>query len=88
MFRVEPNTLYSLDDLKKSLGGLVGLRTFLHRLGLRDRRVFRDAVWGFELLEAAREARPFAEGARHASSGSRRVRSGRAGGGRLSVNDL
>lgn len=33
----------------------------LERLELRDKRVFRDAVFGWEILEAARKAKAFSD---------------------------
>lgn len=98
MFRIDPHTLYSRHEIKERLAGLVGLDTFLHRLGLRKGRVFRDAVWGWEIIEASKRAGSFA-GRRDAprprsatpqctdirpAGGSTR----RAGDGRLSVDDV
>ena len=61
MIKLDPNTLYSLNGLREMLHGIVELDTVLDRLGLRDRRVFRDAIWGWEILEASRKAEPFSE---------------------------
>ena len=61
MFTIEPNTLYSLDEVAELLPGKMTLATLLDRLGLRDRRVFRDGLWGWEIIEAARKAKPFSE---------------------------
>lgn len=61
MLKIDADTLYSLDELREKLAGIVELPTLLERLGLRDRRVFRDAIFGFEILEAARQAKPFSE---------------------------
>lgn len=60
MFTFDPNTLYSFPELRERLEGIVSLDTLLDRLGLRDRRNFRDALWGWEVLEASRQAEPFA----------------------------
>ena len=59
MLKVDPNTLYSLDELREKLHGIVELPTLLDRLGVRDNRVFRDAIWGWEILDASRKAAPF-----------------------------
>ena len=48
-----PHALYSLNQLKHMLHGIIELSTFLDRLGLRRHRLFRDAVWGWEILSAA-----------------------------------
>lgn len=63
MIEFRPDTLYSIVELRSLLHGTVELDTLLDRLGLRDRRVFRDALWGWEILEAARRAPAFSEGA-------------------------
>lgn len=61
MFKVETDSLYSLTELEAHLYGLVSIATFLERLGLREHRVFRDAVWGWEIIDAARKAHSFSE---------------------------
>lgn len=61
MVQFDPNTLYSIKELAEALHGVVELATLLERLGLRENRVFRDAVWGWEIIDAARRAKPFAE---------------------------
>lgn len=61
MVEFDPNTLYSLAELKERLREVVELPTFLRRLGLKDNRVFKDAVWGWEILKAARKAPVFSE---------------------------
>lgn len=58
MIPFDPNTLYSFVELRKLLHGVVELPTLLDRLGLRE-RVFRGALWGWEIIEAARKAEPF-----------------------------
>ena len=63
MVRFNPECLYSLSELKEMLGGTVALETFLRRLGLTRGRIFRKAVWGFEILDSAREARSRPEAA-------------------------
>lgn len=60
-FTIESNTIYPLDWLRERMHGIVGLPTFLERLGLRERRVFRDAIWGWEIIEASQRAKPFNE---------------------------
>ncbi len=60
MIEIRPNTLYTLNDLDELLRGHVELSTFLERLGLKKDRVFRDAVWGWEILEASRKAPSYA----------------------------
>ena len=59
MVKIDADTLYSLDDLRSMLRGVVELGTFLDRLGLRKERVFRDAIWGSEILRAVEGAKPF-----------------------------
>ncbi|NQU41823.1 hypothetical protein HQ520_00960 [bacterium] len=59
MIQFEPNALYTLKELEERLHGLVELPTFLERLGLRDNRVFKQALWGWEILEAGRKAESF-----------------------------
>jgi hypothetical protein len=59
VFKFDPDTLYGLEELREQLSGMVELTTFLDRLGLREKRVFRDALWGWEILQAARGAEPF-----------------------------
>ena len=46
-----------VDGLEVRYGDTVALETFLRRLGLKRGRIFRKAVWGFEILDSAREAR-------------------------------
>lgn len=55
MFQVDPNTLYAVSELEAQLSDIVHLRTFMDRLGLRSTRLFRDAIWGWEILEAAKK---------------------------------
>lgn len=59
MFKIDANSLYSLRELESALDELVSLPTFLDRLGLRDHRVFKDAIWGWEILVASRKAQSF-----------------------------
>ena len=63
MVRFNPECLYSLSELKEMLGDTVAVGTFLRRLGLKRGRIFKRAVWGFEILDAAREARSRPEAA-------------------------
>lgn len=60
-FSVDPNALYGLEWLRERLRGIVELPTFMQRLGLRDKRIFRDAVTGREILDALAQARPFSD---------------------------
>jgi len=93
MVRFDSNALYSRKDLEEMLRGVVALDTFLRRLGLSGKRVFRDAAWGWEILEAARKAPPFTEKAEtpdlcevlSAKSGRRKVGAGVA---RLTADDV
>ena len=57
MVQFNPECLYSLSELKEMLGDTVATGTFLRRLGLTKDRLFRKAVFGFEILDGAREAR-------------------------------
>ena len=94
--RFRPDALYSLDEVAAMLEGVVALGTFLDRLGLRERRVFKSALWGWEILDAARRAPPFSQ--KSPSAGTRtRSAAGSGGGrrrgeqrpaGRLSADDL
>lgn len=59
MFKIDPDTIYSLDEIGKLLDGIVSLPTFMDRLALRDVRVFRDAVFGWEILRASQNAESF-----------------------------
>jgi hypothetical protein len=67
-FVIQENALYSLETLRERLRGIVELPTLLERLGLRDARKFRDAVWGWEILDASRKAGTFNEAARPAAA--------------------
>ena len=96
MVQFDPNTLYSLAELEEQLKGVVELPTLIARLGLKD-RIFRDAVFGFEVLEKAKAAEPFhAAGKSDAailpiSPAARGTGRGRSGGGptrRLGAKDL
>lgn len=61
MFKIEENCLYAISELDGLLPGRMTVPTLLDRLNLRKQRVFKDAVWGFEIIEAARLAKPFSE---------------------------
>lgn len=97
MFQVDPNTLYSLKELSKALDGLVSMPTFIDRLGLRDHRIFRDAVFGWEILEIAKKANSFST-KEHSVSGKtlsqlmstrkRKTKPADSPAGKLSDNDL
>lgn len=56
MIKFEADALYRLGELEDMLKGYVELPTFLQRLDLKQNRVFRDAIWGWEILERARRA--------------------------------
>ena len=98
MFKIDPDTLYSLEDLREQLHGLVELPTLMERLGLREGRIFKGAVWGFEILKAARDAKPYneveqasaavVEMARGARAARGRRPATRPPTGRLSARDL
>ena len=53
MFQVDPNTLYAIEKLERSIEGIVGIDTFLKNLGLKANRMFRGAVWGWEILDGS-----------------------------------
>jgi hypothetical protein len=55
MFRIEPTTLYSRQDLKRELGGAMTVETFLEPLEIRH--LYRKAYMGSEILEALERAR-------------------------------
>ena len=61
MVLFNPDALYPLSEVEEMLEGVVTLDTFLDRLGLRERRVFKSALWGWEVLEASRKAPAFSE---------------------------
>ncbi len=84
-FLIDPNALYSLRELEKGLRGIVELPTFIDRLGLKGRRVFRDALLGAEILRAFEVAQPYSQLLDRAATpvrtsgpagGARRVRGG------------
>lgn len=56
MINFEVDAHYRLDERKEMLKGYVELPTFLQGPDLRRYRVFRDAVWGWEILGQARRA--------------------------------
>ena len=58
MLHVDPNTLYAVGELEASLQGIVSMDTFLKNLGLKANRMFKGAVWGWEILNAARSVEP------------------------------
>ena len=63
MFEINPNAIYSLDELREKLDGIVSLPTLLKRLQLRESRVFKGAVFGWEIIEASHGAAKFCESA-------------------------
>ena len=97
MIRFEPNALYSMDELSEMLGSVVSLDRFVKALGLGD-RLFKRAVFGFEVLDAAmqaaaekqpkRMARRRPTQAMKARPGSSRRPTATAGNGPLSIDDL
>lgn len=97
MFRIEADCLYSLKELESALDGLVSVATFIDRLGLRDHRIFRDAVFGWEILETAKKAESFST-KEHSVSGKtlsrlmstrkRKTKPADSPAGKLSDNDL
>ena len=62
-FKIDPDTLYSMDWLRERLRGIVELPTLLDRTKLRSRRKFRDAILGSELLEALQRVEPYSSDA-------------------------
>ena len=90
MIEFKANALYSLQDLEEMLDGVVALGTFLDRLDLRTKRVFKGAVWGSEILQAVRKARPFSESTSDAANviNVGGLRPGRKGSTRGPVREL
>lgn len=96
-FTIDAATLYPMSWLRGRLRGIVGLDTLLDRTGLRQRRRFRDALLGSELLAAlerldaygedeGREAEVVPVRGMRGGAGERRGRSG--GIRRLGAKDL
>jgi len=56
MFRVDPTTLYTREDLERELRGIQSVETFLEPLEL-DGRLYKKAWQGQELLDAMQAAR-------------------------------
>ena len=50
MFRIDPNALYSSEDLDRELEGLMDAKTFLLRINPRKR--YKSAWWGQDLIDA------------------------------------
>ncbi len=50
MFKIDPNTLYSKDDIQRELGDSLDVDTFLNRL--QPRKVFKSLYRGKDLLDA------------------------------------
>lgn len=92
--RIDESTFYTMGDLGVMFEGAVGIDTLLSRLGLRDARVFKAGVWGFELMLAARKAPSFSEASNAGATVvdvMRAGRKGRAKGGplkRITPDDL
>ena len=58
-FEVSPNALYPMAWLRERLRGILDLQNLLDSYGLRGNRKHRDALWGWEILEASRSAAIF-----------------------------
>jgi len=56
MFRIDPTTLYTRQDLERELEGIQSVETFLEPLEL-DGRLYKKAWQGQELLDAMQAAR-------------------------------
>ncbi len=56
MFKIEPNVLYSREDLERELDGLMDVETFLLRIS--PRRRYKSAWWGQDLIEALNGSLP------------------------------
>lgn len=50
MFKIDPNTLYSKDDIHRELGEAMTVETFLNRL--QPRKLFKNLYRGKDLLDA------------------------------------
>jgi len=50
MFRIDPNALYSSEDLDRELEGLMDAKTFLLRINPRKR--YKSAWWGQDLIDS------------------------------------
>ena len=50
MFHIDPNSLYTLEDLERELAGIMSVETFLMRMS--PRRRYKSAWWGQDLIEA------------------------------------
>jgi len=61
MFKIDRDTVYSLDEARELLHGLVELDTLMERGGLKDGRKFRDALLGEELIEAWKRAKAYTQ---------------------------
>jgi hypothetical protein len=57
MFQIDAIGFYSREDLKRELGGLMAVSTFLRPLRPYLRSLYRQAYWGGELIEAIERAR-------------------------------
>ncbi len=58
-FNIVPTTLYPMAWLRERLRGVVDLSTLLDRTKLRNKRKFRDAILGSELIEALARVEPY-----------------------------
>jgi len=50
MFHIDPNALYSHEDLERELDGLMDAKTFLLRINPRKR--YKATWWGQDLIDA------------------------------------
>jgi len=60
MFEIRPNCLYSRDDLRRELGDLLSLETFLGVVEplLPAERKFKSCYWGSDLIAALDTPKP------------------------------
>lgn len=52
MFKIDPDALYTRDDLARELGDVMTVRTFLRRLKGRLRHQFKGVYFGQDLIDA------------------------------------
>ena len=58
MFKIDPDTLYTKDDLARELGDMMMVDTFLIRLSGRLRHQFKGVYFGQDLIDALRAPLP------------------------------
>jgi hypothetical protein len=56
VFRIDPLTLYSLEDLERELGDAIGVRAFLD--SYRPAKRSKNLWWGEDLISAIRNKPP------------------------------